>query len=152
MSVQQQSKLEGHLRGGAFQIGETKRRWRCVKLVSPIVFIQVWAGDGCSFTLRFDCTGYPEQPPTATLWDTVNDRQLAAELWPKGGRVSQVFNPAWKSGTALYLPCDRQSIEGHGNWFSEFPWLIWNPAKGIVQYVQAVSEVLQSNELIRQAA
>lgn len=147
-----QSNLEAHLRGGAFQIGEAKGRWRWIKSVWPAAYIQVFSGDGRMFTLRFDCTGYPEQPPTATLWDLATDRQLEAVQWPQGGRVSQVFNPSWKSGGALYLPCDRQSIEGHHNWFSEFPWLIWNPAKGIVQYVQAVSEVLNSNELIRKAA
>jgi hypothetical protein len=63
-----------------------------------------------------------------------------------------VFNPGWKNGDALYLTCDRQSIEGHSNWLSEFPWLIWKPAKGLVQYLEAVHETLQSHELVAEAA
>jgi len=66
--------------------------------------------------------------------------------------VSQVFNPNWKGGTCLYLPCDRQSIAGHPHWLVEYPWLIWKPARGIVQYLEAVHEVLQSNELIGRVA
>ena len=31
------------------------------------------------------------------------------------------FNPGWKNGSCLYLPCDRQSIEGHANWHGEHP-------------------------------
>jgi hypothetical protein len=141
------AELEAHLRSGRFLAGAAKGRWRLVDFQWPIVLTEVGARDGRRFTLRFDCTGYPDHAPTATLWDTVAQRQLSADRWPRGGRVSQVFNPGWKGGSALYIPCDRQSIEGHSGWFSEHPWLIWKPESGLLQYIEAVYETLHSHEL-----
>lgn len=145
MSTGQQA-LEMHLRSGRFLAGAAKGRWRLVEVHWPLTFIGVSARDGRWFTLRFECTGYPAQAPTATLWDMKHLRQLEATQWPCGGRVSKVFNPGWKGGT-LYLPCDRVSFEGHSNWLSEHPSLIWNPARGLLQYIEAVCELLQSSEL-----
>jgi len=141
------SVLAAHLRSGRFLSGEAKGRWSLIRLAEPFVTIEIAAKDGRRFALRFDCTGYPDQPPTATVWNLENDAPLAFDQWPRGGRVSQVFNPSWKSGAALYIPCDRQAIEGHTNWANEYSWLIWNPQRGLLQYVEAVSELLQSNEL-----
>lgn len=147
-----QAALEEHLGSGRFRTGEAKGRWKLQQLTWPHVVIQLLALDGRAFDLRLDCSGYPDQPPTGTLWDSGAARMLPADRWPRGGRVSQVFNPAWKGGAALYLPCDRESIAGHPNWHSEYSWLIWNPARGLVQYLEAVYEVLQSRELISQGA
>lgn len=141
------AELEAHLGSGRFLAGAAKGRWRLVELEWPITLIEVVARDGRRFTLRFDCTGYADQAPTATLWDTTTRQQLSADRWPRGGRVSQVFNPGWKNGSALYIPCDRQSIEGHSAWFSEYPWLTWKPERGLLQYIEAVCETLHSNEL-----
>lgn len=146
------TEIEAHLRSGRFLSGAAKGRWRFVELQWPLVFIEVGARDGRRFTLRFDCVGYPDQPVTATLWDLSAKQQLPTALWPSGGRVSQVFNPGWKGGSALYIPCDRQSIEGHSNWLSEHPWLIWIPTRGLLQYIEAVCEILHSHELNCQAA
>lgn len=132
---------------GRFISGQSRGRWRLVDGSWPHPLIEVPARDGRQFVLRFDCNGYPDLAPTATLWDLQRGHQLAADLWPRGGRVSQTFNPGWKGGTCLYLPCDRQSIEGHPNWHSEYPWLIWKPARGLTQYLEAVYELLQSAEL-----
>lgn len=144
--------LEAHLRSGRFVAGAAKGRWRMLDVRWPFAFVEVVARDGRRFAVRFECTGYPTTAPTATLWDMLQHRQLPAERWPRGGRVSQVFNPGWNGGRALYIPCDRESIPGHGNWVSEHPWLIWNPSRGLTQYVEALCEVLQSSELIREAA
>lgn len=144
--------LEVHLRSGRFLAGAAKSRWRLVDLQWPVVFIEVGTCDGRTFTLRFECSGYPDVAPTATLWDLATGQQLAAARWPSGGRVSQVFNPSWKGGTALYIPCDRESISGHANWLSEYSWLIWSPSRGLLQYLEAVCEILQSQELSREAA
>jgi hypothetical protein len=86
------------------------------------------------------------------VWDVETQQRMPGHRWPRGGRVSQVFNPGWKQGGALYIPCDRQSIEGHPNWYAEYPWLIWKPAIGLTHYVEAVHEVLQSHELVAEAA
>lgn len=144
--------LESHFRSGRFLAGAAKGRWRLLEFAWPIAFIEVTARDGRRFSLRFDCAGYPDTPPTAMLWNSANGTQLAGDKWPKGGRVSLVFNPGWKGGNALYIPCDRQSIEGHSNWVNEHPWLIWNPSRGLLHYVEAVWEILQSHELTCEAA
>lgn len=145
-------KLVNHMNSGRFLAGVAKGRWQLIDLKWPYVFIEVEAVDGRHFTLRFECTGYPDNAPTATLWDLVSGQQLAVARWPRGGRVSSVFNPSWKGGAALYLPCDRESIQGHSNWHSEHPWLIWNPQRGLLQYIEAVCEILQSKELVHEAA
>jgi hypothetical protein len=144
--------LEQHLKGARFLQGVGRDRWKLVKMGWPHTLVEVVARDGRRFVLRFDCTGYPEAAPTATLWDVLRGQKLPDAAWPRGGRVSQVFNPAWKAGSALYLPCDRESIAGHPHWFAQYPWLIWKPALGLTQYLEAVHEVLQSYELICQAA
>lgn len=144
--------LNSHLHSGPFVAGVVGGRWSLIDLAWPFVIIGIYAADGRQFVLRFDCTGYPDQPPTARLWDTRTQQPMDIALWPKGGRVSQMFNPGWKDGAAIYIPCDRQAIDGHNNWVAEYPWLIWNPNKGLIQYVQAVYETLQSSELQHEVA
>ena len=146
-----QGALEEHLRSGRLLSGVARGRWSVVELSWPFVYVGVAARDGRHFTLQFECSGYPYVAPTATLWDREGGHQLAAQRWPRGGRVAQMFNPGWKGG-AIYIPCDRQSIEGHPHWHGEFPWLIWNPARGLTQYLEGVSETLQSHELLPEAA
>ena len=75
---------------------------------------------------------------------------LPFNQWPRshGGRVGCVFRTAWKNGSALYLPCDRQSIDGHDNWRNELPSKIWNPGQGIVQYLELVYELLNCGDYV----
>lgn len=144
--------LEQHLRSARFLSGAARGRWKVLRLEWPQLFAEISAREGRGAVLKIDCSGYPQQPPTAMPWDFEKGTMLAHNLWPRGGRVSNVFRPDWKSGAALYLPCDRQSIEGHPNWHSEYPSLIWRPDRGIVQYLEAVHDLLQSHELVPQAA
>jgi hypothetical protein len=136
------------LQNGAFRLGVAESKWRLGTINWPHLTIAICARDGQWFTLRFECVNYPIGPPTACLWDLERAARLAVELWPKGrgGRVSAVFNPAWKRGTALYLPCDREAITGHDVWLKTLPELIWRPADGIVQYLEIVHELLNSND------
>ncbi len=140
--------LRAHLAGGRFLAGAARGRWRLIELRWPVALIEVAARDERRFVLRFECTGYPQQAPTATLWDMNKQQPLEASRWPRGGRVSQVFNHGWRGGMALYLPCDREALPGHGNWVHEHPWLIWKPERGLLQYIEAVCELLQSHELV----
>jgi hypothetical protein len=144
--------LQEHLASARFRAGELRGRWRLLEFVWPHVFVDLVARDRRRFALRFECSGYPDQPPTAMPWDRLIGKMLSPVHWPRGGRVSQVFNPGWKNGSALYLPCDRESIAGHPNWYSEYPSLIWKPARGLAQYLEAVHEILQSHELVAEAA
>lgn len=120
-------------------------RWRMVEIAWPFVLFAVAAADGREFVLRLDCSDYPHEPPTGGLWDPVSDAVLPFDRWPRsnGGRVGQVFRPDWKDGTALYLPCDRRSV-GHNHWRHQLPSQIWQPAAGISQYLELVSDLLTS--------
>lgn len=145
--------LRADLESGRFLAGEARKRWRLVAIEWPFVQIGIIAKDGFEFVLRFDCSAYPQIPPTARLWDAARNVALAFSDWPRGGgRIAAVFNPNWKSGVALYLPCDRTAIEGHDNWRHEHPSKIWNPARGITQYLEIVHELLQSRDYVARAA
>lgn len=132
----------------AFRLAVAEGRWRVLKIEWPFVFVCVVARDGLGHNLRFNCQGYPQVPPTGGPWDLERNAVLAANKWPKGngGRVSKVFRPDWKDGTALYLPCDRVSIEGHDNWRTEMPSLIWRPTDGFIQYLELVHELLHCRD------
>ncbi len=133
-----------------FRLGAAERRWRLISTAWPYAFIGVTAKDGGEFVLRFNCAGYPQNPPTAGPWDLAGSMILAFDKWPRstGGRLGLVFRTGWKNGTALYLPCDRESIAGHDNWRTEMPSKIWNPAKGIVQYLELVHELLNCGDYV----
>lgn len=132
----------------AFKLAEVEGRWRLAAITWPHALIAVRAADDRMFSLRFELSGYPESPPTAGPWDVDRKAPLAQSLWPKsrGGRVGAVFRIDWKGGSALYLPCDREAIQGHDNWRTEMPSKIWRPAAGIVQYLELVHDLLNSHD------
>jgi hypothetical protein len=149
MTTPDERALQADLAKPSFRLGEAEKRWSLIKLEWPYLFVAVTASDGQSFALRFNCSGYPATPPTAGPWDMTRNAVLAAGLWPRsrsGGRVAAVFNPSWKDGTALYLPCDRVSLAGHDNWLREMPSKIWRPSVGIVHYLELVHELLNSRD------
>ena len=139
-----QRAFESDVGKAAFRLGEIEGRWRLVETRWPYVFAGVAASDGREYVLRLECAGYPQVAPTGGPWDRALDAVLAFDQWPrgKGGRVSAVFRTNWRNGTALYLPCDRQSIRGHDNWKDEMPSKIWRPTDGIVQYLELVHGLL----------
>jgi len=145
--------LMSHLKSGRYLSGEARRRWNLISINWPLAMIDIIASDSREFTLRFDCSNYPVSPPTARLWDINTDAPAANGAWPQGtGRVAAVFRTDWKGGSALYLPCDRVTIEGHANWRTEYPSMIWNPERGIVQYLEIVHELLNSRDYVPAAS
>ena len=132
----------------AFRVGVAEGRWRFITIAWPIALIGVTAKDSQEYALRFDCAGYPDSPPTARPWDIGRDTPLAPNLWPRshGGRLGKVFRPDWKGGSALYLPCDRESIPGHDNWRTEMPSKLWKPSVGIVHYLELVHDLLHCQD------
>ncbi|VVT35314.1 hypothetical protein [Hoeflea sp. EC-HK425] len=143
-----QRAFEADVAKATFRLGQAEGRWRHIAVTWPFAFIVVNAKDGREYVLRLNCAGYPQSPPTGGPWDMSTNQVLAFDLWPRGpsGRVSAVFRTDWKGGTALYLPCDRESFVGHDNWRSEMPSKIWRPADGIVQYLELVHELLHSRD------
>ncbi|WP_439621284.1 DUF7665 family protein [Hyphomonas sp.] len=140
--------LRADLDRPVFRLGEAEGRWVLRSIAWPYLTATVTARDGVEYGFRFNCANFPATPPTGGPWDIVADRLLPFDLWPrgKGGRVSAVFRPDWKNGTALYLPCDRLSIEGHPNWHTEMPSKIWRPADGLTQYLELIHDLLNSGD------
>jgi len=136
---------------GSFQLGNCLNHWELGAINWPLVQIAVAAavreGAPDKYWFRFDCTGYPQQAPTARPWDPANNQPLPAQRWPGGRtRIPAVFRPDWKDGTCLYLPCDRISIEGHENWRTAHPSLVWSPSRGIILYLQELYALLNSSD------
>jgi len=148
MSGPDERAFEADVAKARFRLGQAEKRCRLVNITWPFALISVTAKDGHEYVLRFNCSGYPQSPPTAGPWDTNRDAILAFDLWPRsqGGRLGSVFRTEWKGGSALYLPCDRESIAGHDNWRTEMPSKIWNPTTGIVQYLELVHELLNCKD------
>lgn len=139
--------FRAHLAGGRFRSGVAAGRWRLVSAAWPHALFGVTAADQAEYGLRFECRDYPQTPATARLWDLDRDVPLAVDRWPTGrDRLPLAFNPGWKDGSCLYLPCDRESIEGHASWYHEHPGLIWDPALGVVHYLRVVYDLLNSGD------
>lgn len=143
--------LQQDLAAGAFRCGEVEGRWRQVATTWPHVIIAIAAAERAGappeYVLRFDCSGFPQSPPTAQPWCLDANKPLPAARWPTGRSiVPSVFRPEWKGGTCLYLPCDRVSIEGHANWMHEHPSRLWQPARGIVCYLEQIYDLLNQGD------
>ena len=139
--------LRLHLESGRFRSGVAHGWWRLATVNWPHVNIGISARDKVEYGFRFHCGDYPRSAVTGGPWDLVTNGPLRAELWPGGrGRVALAFNPGWKNGTCLYLPCDRNSIDGHDKWRHEHPALLWEPAKGLCKYLRIIHELLNSSD------
>ncbi len=143
--------FRAHLEAGPFQSGSDRGRWRLLSINWPHAVIAVQAsereGGPTEYALRFECTNYPQLPPTAQPWDVEEDAPLPPERWPSGTkRVSKAFNPGWNNGRCLYLPCDRLSIEGHDGWRTQHPSMIWSPESDITHYLRIVHDLLNSSD------
>src|SRR6266571_1311956 len=126
-----------HLEGARFQAGIDRGDWRLLKddwtWPNPIIAVAAArrSGSPIEVALRFTVDGYATLAPTAAPWDAEKDQPLAHEFWPTGGRVSQAFNPGWNT-SAIYIPCDRLAIMGHGPWLEQHKPYLWDPSKDVV--------------------
>ena len=135
------------IEGALFRLGEADGKWRLGKLAWPFAWIDVTAAIGF-FTLRFELSQFPTLPPTAQLWDAKADAPLAQQSWPRsqGGRIRDVFRADWQQGTALYLACDRVTIQTHPGWVTQMPARLWRTDGSIVQYLEEVHVLLNSTD------
>ena len=144
--------FRAHLDEGPFRLGETRGYWRLIAIDWPLADIAVQAARRehapTEYVFRFDLTNYPQAAPTARPWDLERNTSLAPAHWPAGRqRVPKVFNPGWKDGSCLYLPCDRISIEGHHEWPKVFADLIWKPnTSDITLYLGAIHDLLNGSD------
>lgn len=143
--------LERDLAAPEFWCGQVEGRWRVVSQAWPHVVIAVSAAprpnSPAEFGLRFECSGYPHQAVTAQPWNLATNAPLAAHLWPRGKTIlPSVFRPEWQGGTCLYLPCDRISMNGHDVWVNQHPNRLWQPARGIICYLEQVHDLLNQDD------
>jgi hypothetical protein len=143
--------FEQDLAAAPFRCGEMEGRWRHVATVWPHAVIAVSAPARSNapneFGFRFECSGYRQRAATAQPWDLNSSVPLPTPRWPTGPfLVSSVFRPGWKRGTCLYIPCDRQSIEGHDNWQSEHPDRLWKPDRGIICYLEQIYDLFHQGD------
>jgi hypothetical protein len=137
--------FERDIAAAPFLEGVARNRWTLEILTWPHCVFSITARDGHRFYLRLNFDGYPAQPPTGGLWDPATGTIPAAEKWPKGDEVfSSVFRRDWQNGTALYMPMDRVSLAGHHDWPSQYPHLVWDPVKGLTQYLAEVHRLLNA--------
>ena len=146
-----QQVFRAHLEAGPFQSGVARGRWRLIGIDWPYVVIAVQAaprdGGPDEYALRFDCSDYPQTPPTAQPWDPEQAAPLAHEKRPTGhSRVAMAFRTDWNDGRCLYLPCDRGAITGHDGWLAQHQAMIWSPDGDITQYLRIVHELLTSGD------
>jgi hypothetical protein len=88
-------------------------------------------------------------PVSCQPWDIACGSPLTASNWPKGKKIiPSIFRPDWKQGTCLYLPADRNSIDGHDVWRHQHPSRLWRPEIGITCYLGIIHELLQSTDYL----
>jgi hypothetical protein len=135
-----------HIDAGPFQAGVDRGDWELVAIEWPHALIAVAVpprvGAPNKVALRFELSDYPQQAPTAQPWDVGSDAPLPHALWPTGGQATEVFNPSWNQGVALYIPCDRQAISGHSAWLTAHQPYLWTPDRDITHYLRVVRDVL----------
>jgi hypothetical protein len=143
--------LEQDLAAPEFRCSQIEGRWWHIGTSWPHTIITVAAPPRPkapdAYAFRFECSGYRQNPVTAQPWDTAANTPLPLNLWPTGTTiVPSVFRPTWKQGQCLYLPCDRMSIEGHDQWRSQHPSRLWQPARGIICYLEQIYELLNQDD------
>jgi len=143
--------FHAHIQAGPFQNGIDRGRWRLISIDWPHAIIAVAAAPRDNapdeYAFRFNLAGYPQTAPTAQPWDVARNAALQTAQWPSGqARVSLAFNPGWQGGGALYLPCDRISIQGHDAWRTQHPHMLWRPTGDITQYLEIVHDLLTSSD------
>ncbi len=143
--------LQADLAAPAFRCGEIAGHWRLVNVTWPHAVSALSApprpGAPDEYAFRFECTGYRQCAVTAMLWDAGAHMPLPFARWPAGGPiVSSVFRPQFKNGHCLYLPCDRMAFEGHTNWPNEHPSRLWQPARGIICYLEQIHDLFHQSD------
>jgi hypothetical protein len=143
--------LDMDLAAPQFRRGEIEQCWRRVNYSWPYVILTVSApmrpGSPSEFAFRFECSGYRQTPATAHPWDIQTNGPLPAARWPTGPvLVGAVFRPEWMQGRCFYLPCDRLSIAGHEGWRNDHPSRLWQPARGIICYVEQIYELFHQSD------
>jgi hypothetical protein len=145
-----------HVEEAEFQIGIDKDMWGLADNnpqhpTWPYIIIWIKAAVKPNapdkYYFRFELSGYSASAPTACPWDINTNQRLPDHLWPRGNKfVSTVFKLG--NQPALYAPCDRMAMPGHGDWQTKHPDLWWKPTFKIDKYLHYVHGLLNSTDYV----
>lgn len=102
------------------------------------------------FYILLDAAGYRSVFPTGTFWDLTTKSVLDLSKRPKGkpgSRFEKVFRRDWNN-SAFYHPYDRVAAQGHPNWATEQPHLIWTSNHTIVDFLEEFHSLLNSGDYL----
>lgn len=103
------------------------------------------------FQIGLDLTGYRTVPPTGSFWDPEARAALPTAKWPKGKpdtRFAKVFRTDWQNAVAFYHPFDRVAAQGHSDWATAQPHLVWTSNHTIVDYLEEFHSLLSGEDYI----
>lgn len=138
-----------------FQIGIADGRWQCVDVAWPHLTVSIASTlvDNVSeYHFRFDCTDYPHQAPTGSIWDLDGNTPLQADRRPPTrGRAAKIFRTDWPGhakGAVLYHPYDREAAGTHAEWPAKQPRLLWTPSHTITDLLDELHAVLNVGDAV----
>ena len=137
--------LEMEFQSPRFELGVMRRQWRVLEYCWPVAFIAIVAKDGREFAFRFECSGYPNNRPAVAIWDCASGFGLAADRRPMMiGAHELVFRADWQGMQHLYHPMEREAFGTHGGWSTEHRYKLWNPERGLTQFLEELHRILNS--------
>jgi hypothetical protein len=139
--------LIADLAGPKFAIRADRGWWRLIERDGIVATFEIHSPTGLIVAARADFTMFPGQAPTGLLWNLKDNCPLASAKWPTGGRASQVFNPNWSTAAnnwAMYFPYDRQALDGHSSWATQWPGHVWTATSDVSDYLSLTRDVLRS--------
>ena len=155
MQSPSQRLLEADLQSAEFRNGVLKGYWDMVAQDWPQVILWIRAAPRKDASDRYyvalNLDGYRSSAPTGTFWDSETNKMLDIAKRPKGkenSRFAKVFRTDWEEGRAFYHPYDRRAADSHNNWRNQQPHLVWTSNHTIVDYLEEIHSLLNSDEYI----
>ena len=155
MQSPSQRLFEGDLQSAEFRSGVLKEHWGVAAVDWPRVILWVRAapraGAPDRYHVALDLEGYRGAAPTGTFWDQTTEAMLDAARRPKGrakSRFAKVFRTDWEDGKAFYHPFDRVAADSHSKWRTKQPHLVWTPDHTIVDYLEEIRSLLNSDDYV----
>ena len=143
------------LRSAEFRSGVHKKYWDVVAQDWPraILWIRAAPRNGAPgrYHIALNLENYRISAPTGTFWDPETEAPLDTSKRPKGrkgSRVAIVFRTDWENGLAFYHPYDRKATKVHPEWQTDQPHLAWTPDHTIVDYLEVIRSLLNSDDYI----
>lgn len=138
--------LLNHLKDPEYLSRHQRGEWGILEEGPEWPFFIFWikAKNNTKYYFRFNLSNY-NQSLTGIIWDVNQDRILHQNLRPDWNeRLKLGIKAKWvDDNKALYLPYDAVAIQGHDNWKTQFPELIWKPGQStFLLYIDELRKML----------